>query len=213
MAYDNDMDMVTGLLLPNFHGEIYDFSRQCGRHYELTLMERALSEFIYWARNKNIGVQESMKRRFYPGPHGIKTKKGWFPNPMEGCDAFIKFDSNHGPDNKYVYDPWTWWKHCKSLAHIEYLVKNRIGILLQDFMRSQDHHIKSLISIIEKNEQNLIEQIPEHTPIGVAFAGDNGVWLIDEYISDVSSGKFIRPYQKIKHKNTRYDIIKKGEKN
>jgi len=208
MAYDNDMEFIDRFLLPH-HEKIYDFFRQCGRPYELDSLEKAIVEFVFWARNKNIGRGGAIHHQFYPGPHGIKTKKGWYPDPEECCDASLMFyynESTPTPSGSYPYkyDPWVWWKHCKSLKHIEYVVKNRFGVLLQDYMKSGNHiaAIKFLISLIEKNEFG--------TMGAYVSSGEKDRWLVDEYLSDVSSGKFIRPYAEIKPQSSRYDILKRS---
>jgi len=175
---------------------------QCGRPYHLTIQEKAVSELAFFLRNLNLGLQFSIKNQFHPGPHGRKDAKGrWWPSIQESCDAYVGHWKEEVPEmGKGRFDPWALWKHCKSLQHTEYLVKNRL-IHLVDSTFNGIHLgvLKELLDIIEKDIR---------TPYPPLRSGKH--WLIDRYFDDLSTGKFEKPYKNNFIKNTRFDLLKQS---
>ena len=182
----------------NFLESIYpipgvDASSQCGRVYVLNAQERALSELLYFMRQLNLGKEGAIKLRFHPGPFGRIGQRGWWwPLPNEGCD----FDLEHW-DGLGKPDAWALWKHCRTIQHVEYLVKNRPGSLIGNILGGFDLlPIRFLLENIEKNE----------VEISAAQRGKH--WLVDRYFDDLATGKYKKPPGYFV-KNTRFDILKK----
>jgi hypothetical protein len=179
-----------------------DFSDNCGRKYILTKKERAITELVLWMRNLNQGLKFSMKNHFHIGPFGIRDKKGWWwPCPSEGCDACIKhvvIIPIAGVKSKW--NPWALWKHSKSLQHIEYLLKNRPDYLLESTFKGLN--VYAIQMMLKNIEEDTIYNLR-------AIANESSNWYINKFFDDVTSGKFIRPYEnKIIRPNTRFDLLK-----
>jgi len=103
---------------------------ECGSLEGISDEEEIVIDIIYWARNRGAGFQGAMKIQLFPGPHGKKDKKGWWwPNPSECCDQEI-CHYNAGKE-KTEWDPWIWFKHCKTKEHIAYLVRHRKTYIME----------------------------------------------------------------------------------
>ena len=153
----------------NTYNKVYKITKttltylsECSRPYELSEREKALVDFIYWARNRGAGKEGAIKINLRPGPRGFKSNNGWFPSPSEGCDCldvkeFIPYfkKPNKGisqvedmAQNEYPSlrrDYWAWWKHCKSRQHIIYLIKHRLDYVYNKILSPHTQYVMGII--------------------------------------------------------------------
>lgn len=99
--------------------EFFDSSieRKCHKDIKLTLEQQVCADILYFLRNRNAGLKGALETGIHPGPSGYRKGKHkiWCPNSAEECDGV--------PPMKLKFDPWHYWKHCKSHTHCKFVVK------------------------------------------------------------------------------------------
>jgi hypothetical protein len=124
----------------------YTIVQQCHEDIEkdLSREQKIAADVLYWLRNLNMGREVCIKFSVYPGPYGILDKKSkWFPLYLESCDDIENMQHSLGvPVNEKStwLNPWSIFKHCKSLQHCQYMVKYRLHHLYNKIQRF-DHLI------------------------------------------------------------------------
>lgn len=115
-----------------------NFDPECGRVYELSPFQDLCVDILYWARNKRWGIQNHTKHNFHPGPSGRRERQKphfWWPEPSECCDTGLhhwsEIETVEKDSYKTAFDPWVWWKHCKSREHIVYLIRHRMSMIVR----------------------------------------------------------------------------------
>lgn len=118
----------------------------CGSPFDLSEDERILVEILYYLRNTKNGLEYCIKNQIYPGPKGKKCKTLespkrviWMPIPAEACDKPLDIGTEVNESGKIInYNPFFYYKHCKTREHCEYLVKHRISHVINFFKNSED---------------------------------------------------------------------------
>ena len=93
--------------------------------------QRALARVLHWLRNKKKDLSWCIARECYPGPRGhMKKGKGiWMPEPEEAClkkvEIRIQVQENQGKKGHIRYDPYAFWRHCKTYEHCLYMIMER----------------------------------------------------------------------------------------
>ena len=152
---------------------------------ELSKKQKILADVIYWVRNLNMGKEVCTKYGLHPGPAGHLDKKGrWWPSPMEACDSTegrcpalrstIKKGTKSPVQVSTWYEPWSVWKHCKTLQHCQYLVKYRLSYLYETFgTPTLDYLIRAVLHkddlplLINEPENNILKLFVEHSLSGL----------------------------------------------
>ena len=160
---------------------------ECGTVYDLTPQERALAEIIYWARNKKKGLKFCIDRQFYPGPRGHKDKSGlWFPHPTECCDSgpsvYGIIEKDVSESQKWAERTYAWRNHCKTIPHIEYLIKNRFNWIFENVLNwGAPNCLKTMLDMI----------INKNYPLYIS----DERWIIQEFVEDLLKGSYVSPYK------------------
>lgn len=168
----------------NFYEDYRPINLYCIEDIPLDKKEKILVDLTYWARNSIKGLSEAKKFGLYSGPKGHRDARGWWwPDPAESCDApisHVKYSSN----KSHEYDPWAWYKHCKSKQHITYLVKNRLNYILGFLWKNYDV-LNYLSRMLYENPRNIPLSINSDNKIIKRFAIDslaNNYFNLDDYI-------------------------------
>jgi len=142
---------------------------QCheGIENELNKEQRIAADVLYWARNTSFGLKGCIKFQISPGPKGIKDKRGrWWPAPYEACDnpyaQSHKIEYDKSNNHKWV-NPWSLWKHSKSLQHCQYLVKYRPYYI---FGEGKISYIDRFIDMVLDQSYALAINLPENSIMG-----------------------------------------------